>query len=172
MRLRRRAMVSGIAAVAIVLGLAATTVAASAKDGGNEPDREGSLLTSTVIGRPASPTIAVPIRGVAPGAVAWAGRGNTRVTADGRFTFEIRGLLIVGTGTPLDGTTGPVKTVVAALTCDGTTPTIVSSAAVALSSHGNAKVNQKIALPTTCLAPIVLVLANGSSGPWIAASGF
>ena len=55
-----------------------------------------------------------------------------------------------------------------------TTPTIVSSTAVPLSPEGDAKVHQRIALPATCLAPIVLVRANipGSTDPWIAATGF
>jgi hypothetical protein len=86
----------------------------------------------------------------------------------------VRGLLITGTGTNLDGTTGPVTSVVAALTCEGVTPTIVSSTAVRLSPEGDAKVHQRITLPATCLAPIVLVRANivGSTDPWIAATGF
>jgi hypothetical protein len=164
-------MVSGVAAVAIVVGLAATSVNAFAKDGGEHHAREGNLFTSTLIGRPADANVA--IRGVAAGGVPWAvSEGKTRVTAGGRLTLDVEGLLIVGTNTSLDGTTGPVKSVVAALTCDGTTPTIVSSTAVPLDTEGDAKVDQKITLPAECLAPIVLVRANGAGGPWIAASGF
>ena len=118
------------------------------------------------------------IRGVPAGAAPWAlRRGSTQVNAAGQFSLDVRGLLITGTGTNLDGTTGPVTSVVAALTCEGmtpTTPTIVSSTAVQLSPEGNAKVHQRIALPATCLTPIVLVRANipGSTDPWIAATGF
>ncbi len=70
-----------------------------------------------------------------------------------------------------------MTSVVAALTCEGpmpTTPTIVSTTAVPLSPEGDAKVHERIALPATCLAPIVLVRADipGSTDPWIAATGF
>jgi hypothetical protein len=171
MRLRRRAVAIGIAAVAILVGLAATSVNAFAKDGGAGHEREGNLFSSTVIGRPADANVS--IRGVPAGGVPWeVSGGKTRVTAKGRLTLEVEGLLIIGTGTALDGTPGPVKSVVAALSCDGTTPTVVSSAAVPLDAHGDAKVDQRITLPAECLAPIVLVRANGAGGPWIAASGF
>jgi hypothetical protein len=51
-------------------------------------------------------------------------------------------------------------------------PTIKNTAPVPLSAQGNAGINEEVTLPAICEAPIVWVLANGSSGPWIAASGF
>jgi hypothetical protein len=102
-------------------------------------------------------------------------QGSTRLDANGRLSVKLRGLLITGaTGAnaSLDGTTGPVKAVVASLTCDGSTPTIESTAPVPLSAQGDATINQDVILPVICEAPIVLVRANSSNGPWIAASGF
>jgi hypothetical protein len=85
---------------------------------------------------------------------------------------KVSGLVITGTNTNLDGTTGPVTAVVASLTCDGSMPTIESTAAVQLSAQGDARINQTVTLPATCEAPIVLVRANSDTGPWIAANGF
>lgn len=173
MRLTRRAAVVVVAAATVLLGTAVTSVGASTSSRGVEGAKRGILLRSSLIGRPADPTLAVAIRGVQPGAAPWAlDRGETRITAAGRLSLEVEGLLITGTHTGLDGTTGPVTDVVAALTCEGTTPTIVSTAPVPLSPEGDAEIEQQIALPGTCLAPIVLVRANSSSGPWIAATGF
>jgi hypothetical protein len=50
-------------------------------------------------------------------------------------------------------------------------PIIENTAPVSLSAQGDATINQVVTLPAICEAPIVLVLANGGSGPWIAASG-
>jgi hypothetical protein len=163
----------GAATATIVLGAATTSVAASTASGTNEPPRHGNLLRSGLIGRPESASLSVPLRGVPPGAVPWAlDRGTARVSATGRVRVNVDGLLITGTGTALDGTTGPVTKVVASLTCDGAMPTIVTTGAVPLSSGGDASIDQQIALPPTCLAPIVLVRANSGTGPWIAATGF
>jgi hypothetical protein len=118
------------------------------------------------------PTLNVSIRDVAPGGVPWAlARGSTRLDANGRLSVVVSGLVITGTNSSLDGTTGPVTSVVASLNCDGSTPIIENTAPVPLSAQGDASINQVVTLPAICEAPIVLVLANGSSGPWIAASG-
>ena len=163
----------------VLLGTAVTAVAASTRSGSAETARHGVLLRSGLIGRPTDASLAVAIRNVPAGAAPWTlKRGSTQVNAAGQFSLEVRGLLITGTGTSLDGTRGPVTSVIASLTCEGpmpTTPTIVSTTEVPLSPKGDAKVHERIALPTTCLAPIVLVQA-GIPGvamhPWIAATGF
>ena len=118
------------------------------------------------------------IRTVSSGGVPWTMEDGSgaRLTEDGRLRADIKGLLI--TSGAFIGTTGPVTQVVAALTCanpatgDTGPPTILNSFPAPLSSKGEARIDQQIAVPTTCLAPIVLIRANGDSGPWIAASGF
>jgi hypothetical protein len=50
-------------------------------------------------------------------------------------------------------------------------PTIKNTAHVPLSAQ-HAGINEEVTLPAICEVPIVLVFANGSSGPGIAASGF
>jgi hypothetical protein len=172
MRLTRRLVVVGVAVFTVTLGVATTTVAASARSAGHSPVRHGTVFRSTLIGRPAAASLDVAIRGVVPGAVPWAlTQGATRVSSAGRLSLHVEGLVITGTGTHLDGTTGPVTKVVASLTCDGATPAIVSTGAVPLSAGGDARIDQRVAVPSPCLAPIVLVRANSSSGPWIAATG-
>jgi hypothetical protein len=165
-------MALGAIAMVATTGITATTVGA-ATPSGSQPARHGTLFRSDLIGRPTDPALTVTIRNVMPGGVPWAlSRGNTRLDASGRLSVRVDGLVITGTGTKLDGTTGPVQAVVASLTCDGTTPTIASSKPVPLSPQGDATLKQEITLPAVCLAPIILVQANTSSGPWIAASGF
>jgi len=165
-----------VAAGAIVAtagtGVVTSSVSASPASG-SQPARHGRVFHSTLVGRPIDPSLDVAIRGVAPGGVPWTlDRGATAINANGRLVLKLDGLLITGTNSDLDGTTGPVTAVVASLTCDGTTPTIVSTVSVPLSPGGDAAINQQVTLPATCVAPIVLVRANSSSGPWIAASGF
>jgi hypothetical protein len=165
-------MTVGAIAIAAATGVAATTVSATPSSG-VQPGRHGELLRSNLVGRPVDPSLTVPIDGVPAGAVPWAlSRGSTRLDASGRLTVRVDGLVITGTNSNLDGTTGPVGAVVASLACDGMTPSVASSAPVPLSADGDARINQRVTVPAVCLAPTVLVRANTSSGPWIAASGF
>ena len=172
MRRTQAFFAAGAIFVATSAGIAASAVGATPASTG-QPARHGELVSSNLVGRPTDPNLTVTIRGVPPGAVAWQlNRGTTGLDANGRLTVKLEGLVITGTNTNLDGTTGPVKAVVASLTCDGMTPAIVSTDPVPLSPEGDARIDQQVALPPVCLAPIVLVRANTSSGPWIAASGF
>jgi hypothetical protein len=165
-------MTVGVIAMIAATGIAATAVGATPASS-SQPVRHGQLLSSDLVGRPTDPNLTVPIDGVPAGAVAWAlSRGSTRIQAHGRLTVKVDGLVITGTNSSLDGTTGPVNAVVASVACDGLTPTFASSNPVPLSRDGDARIDQKVTLPAVCLAPVVLVRANTSSGPWIAASGF
>jgi hypothetical protein len=170
---RTRALITvGAIAMTAATGVAATTVSA-APASNSQPPRHGELLSSNLVGRPTDPNLTVAIEGVPAGAVPWAlSRGSTRVQANGRVTVKVNGLVITGTNSSLDRTTGPVKAVVASVACDGMKPTIASTDPVPLSPRGDARIDQRVTLPAVCLAPIVLVRANNSSGPWIAASGF
>ena len=97
-----------------------------------------------------------------------------------RVRVRGEGLLLVNTGNPaLDGTTGPVQMVAAAVFCNGSDTPAFTSAAVPLEPDGDFRVDQDLTtpLPSPCLAPAVLVRiaqANGApvaNGPYIAANG-
>jgi hypothetical protein len=109
-----------------------------------------------------------PIHGVARGGVPWQlDRGGVRLRKNGRLSVGIRGLVIPGNGTP-----GPVTTVSASLYCGADTTAAAMTAAVPISRDGNARIDQRISLPSKCLGPVVLVNPNGNAAAYIAASGF
>lgn len=161
-------------AVALVLGgTIATSVATASPASREQPARHGRLFESNLVGRPADPSLTVTIRGVSPGAVPWAlSMGTAGLEPDGRLQVELEGLVITGTNSALDGTTGQVKKVAASLTCEGAQPTVATTGAVPLSPRGDAQINEQLTLPALCLAPVVLVRANTATGPWIASTGF
>jgi hypothetical protein len=171
MRLYGRAIVVGVTLMTLLLATAVTAEAASTTAASGEQARHGVLLRSGLIGRPVDINLA--IRHVPAGAVPWTlRRGSTFVNAAGQFSLTVRGLLITGTNTSLDGTTGPVTSVIPTLTCRGMPPMLVSTPPIPLSPEGDAQVHGRITIPTPCLAPIVLVRANIGDDPWIATSGF
>lgn len=154
--------------VALALALMAT-VGASAHDGKGNDDHDGkaaqgnaAFSSSLAPSLPTDPSI----DGVNPGGVPWViDRGTARVQANGRVRVEIEGLVI-----PTSGTTGPVKTVSASVACAGGATATTNT--VPLSSGGDARIDDTVDLPSTCLAPVVLVHPNGGAGAYIAVSGW
>ncbi|HEY7208073.1 MAG TPA: hypothetical protein VH416_07515 [Gaiellaceae bacterium] len=149
----------------VSLGFAAlaVAVAAIAKSG---PDRS---LRSTLA--PSMPAPTDPqVHGVNPGGVPWQlTRGTVKLESDGKLKVDIRGLVI-----PTLGTAGPVTSVSASLFCGADTnkTAAATTSTVPLSSKGNGRIEQRITLPATCLAPIVLVNPNGNSAAYIAITGW
>ena len=126
--------------------------------------------------------------------------GEVEIGENGQLDMEVEGLLL------LDGTVGPIRSVFASLVCqktvasaDPTNEVVASTADVPLSAAGDAEIEDVIALPAVCVAPIVLLRVSavdsgffapacmggagtctatgvavpiGCNGPWIAASGF
>jgi hypothetical protein len=127
---------------------------AQAKD--NDTSFESPIVGSTT---------GVFVAGVQSGGVRWkVAKGEVRLENTGRLHAEILGLLITGTGTGLDNTTGPVREVAASLVCGGSGGTVaVTSVSVALSAAGNAEIRDELTLPASCQAPIVLI-RNATSG--------
>jgi hypothetical protein len=109
-----------------------------------------------------------PIHGVVRGGVPWQiDRSQIRLRQDGRLTADIRGLLVLGTNN-----TGPVHSVSASLFCGADTTPAAMTAAVPLSSSGDARIDARVDLPSKCLAPAVLINPNGNTAAYSAASGF
>jgi hypothetical protein len=181
------------AALLATVALAAGATTAFAHDGGGEGGHHGGkghgnrhggeILRSGLVGStPHAPdgTGGPILFGVAPGGAPWTiGNSEARVRAN-RVRVRGRGLLLVNTGNAaLDGTTGPVGMVAAAVFCNGAMTPAFTSDAVPLDPDGDFRVDQDVTtpLPSPCLAPAVLVRiaqANGApvtNGPYIAASG-
>jgi hypothetical protein len=142
--------------------------------GGNHHGRHGNdnaRFDQMLVGLPANQMIAID--GVPAAGAPWTvDRGSkASLKSHSRLDVRVRGLLLTGTGTAADGTTGPVKQVVASLACaNGDTAT---TDAVPLSANGNARIRDHIKVPADCLAPVVLVRISGlaAADPWIAATG-
>jgi hypothetical protein len=119
------------------------------------------------------------VRSVPSGGAPWVANGSAELGRDGRLEVHVEGLLLTNTGNPLlDGTTGPVRGVRASLACEGTN-VVATTGVVPLDASGNAEIEETIALPSSCVGPIVLIRIGATStnpgpllGPWIAASGF
>jgi hypothetical protein len=84
----------------------------------------------------------------------------------------VRGLVIPAP--PGDGTPGPVTTISASLYCgaDADTTPADTSAQVPITRDGDARIRDRsFNVPSTCLAPVILVHPNGITTRYIAVDG-
>ena len=118
-----------------------------------------------------------PIRGINGGGISWVlTRAEGKLKADGELKVEVKGL-VLGPDAPanLRGT-NPVPTFKAVVSCQSineegqATVTNISTKAFPASTTGNAKIEDKVDLPTTCIAPVIFVV-HGTAGAWFAATG-
>lgn len=117
--------------------------------------------------QPTDPTF----HGVKPGGAPWVLKsGSVRLTSDGRLDLEVRGLVI-----PTTGTASPVTTITASLYCgaDANTTPADTTQPVPISTAGNARIKDRsFSVPSTCLAPVILVHPNGIATAYIALDGW
>ncbi|HEY2600468.1 MAG TPA: hypothetical protein VGI67_02855 [Thermoleophilaceae bacterium] len=144
---------------------------------GRNGDRHGgkhrgnAVIEATLApSQPTDPTF----HGVAPGGVPWVlTSGSVELKQKGKLELRVRGLVIPPpSGT---GTAGPVTSISASLYCgaDSDTTAADTTATVPLSQSGNARIEDKsFAVPSTCLAPVILVHPNGDATHYIAAEGW
>jgi hypothetical protein len=105
-----------------------------------------------------------------PGGVPWSlDRGEVSINGKGDFRLRLRGLVITGTNSAR-----PVTTISASLFCapDTNATPAVTTSTVPISEDGDARIKERIALPASCLAPVVLVHPNGGTARYIAVSGW
>jgi hypothetical protein len=164
----------GVLSAAALAGSAIGGVSAFGHDD-NGQGNHGRHNGATVFRSAVAPSLPGPptIHGVNAGGVPWVLRsGEIRIRRGGRFQVRVRGLVIPNP--PGDNTPGPVSTISASLYCGADTDTTAAATTgqVPLSRKGNARVDQHVTLPSTCLAPIVLVHPNGITGTYIASSGW
>ncbi len=185
-----RVRVQFIAVVGVVAGAAFLTAVVASADNGRGSDGSKGVTTTTgqsgakyergggrLLAASLAPSVPTDpaVHGVAAGAVPWVlGRGTVELRSNGNVRIAIKGLVIpVAHGTFPAGTALPVATVSASLYCaPDTAAAAATTKTVPLSADGNAAISDTIALPSTCLAPIVLVHPNGSGGAYIAATGW
>jgi hypothetical protein len=174
MWISRRVLVAAFVAL-IAAGSMALAVGASGHRHGRDDSRgnhRGNALidVSLAPSMPTDPTF----HGVMPGGATWVQRsGEVRVRRNGRLELRVRGLVIPGA--PGNGTPGPVTTISASLYCgaDADTTPGDTTQQVPISRAGNARIRDRsFNVPSTCLAPIVLVHPNGDTTHYIAVSGW
>jgi len=152
--------------------------------GSASPGRK--ILSSALRGVPRPYTGAAnAIRGVPGGGLPWVlSGGKATLTADGALEVEVEGLVfdpadeaVIARGLGGTNTVAQAKAIVSCLTVqDGAAATVnVSSGLVpfttgaASAGGGNATIQERLALPSPCLAPIVFVTSPG--GAWFAVAG-
>ena len=157
-----------VLALLVALLAAGSLVFALAASGGPRDEGNGeALLRSTLA--PSVPTDP-SFHGIAPGGVPWVLAGSSvRLKADGELDVRVEGLVL-----PSLGTAGPVTSVSASLLCgaDAVAGPAATTGTVPLSAAGDARIEATVALPASCLAPIVVVHPNGGTTRYIAISGW
>ena len=113
-----------------------------------------------------------PVRGINGGGVPWQiASANGELRSDGQLEIKVEGLVIVATGVnPVAAFRGVVNCLTPA---SPTTGVNLVTDPVPTNSAGDAKIEAKLALPSSCVAPIVFV-TNGTGaapGAWFATTG-
>ena len=124
-----------------------------------------------------APAVDNPIAGIHAGAGPWSVHsGHARVNlSNGNTTFDVDGLVLNGGNS--SGTPGPVTAVTGTLVCNAgtTTPSILDTRSVSLSTQGDAHFSGQISgVPATCdnaLFLIRIAAPAGAAGRWIATAG-
>jgi hypothetical protein len=173
MRISKRAVL-GLALVgAIAVGSMALAVGSVGADPGKGGDGNGGPLLTEGLA-PSMPTPTDPsFHGVAPGGAPWVlQEGDVRLKPDGKLDLRVQGLVIPVA--PGNGTPGPVTTINASLYCgaDADTAAAATTPSVPISRQGDARIQATIPVPSTCLAPVILVHPNGSPSAYIAVAGW
>lgn len=158
-------------AATIALGAFATAGAAStssaSRSGLSQRTRAAAPTTAGTLVAQLGPSVPKDpmVRGTKPGGLPWKlSSGEALLSSNGTAVVELRGFLIPKKGR------GPVKTVMASLSCAGSQRPAATTKKAVLSSRGNATIVGSLQLPASCLAPVVLVNPNGLTGTYIASS--
>jgi hypothetical protein len=179
MRISKRALVTMLALTTGAVSLAFATGAfgspgknhPSHPNRPNHPNHQGQHTGAPLLHESLAPShVGDPnFHNVGPGAKSWVLKsGDVRLKRDGMLDLRVMGLLIPTIGT------GPVTTITASLYCgaDSITSPAATSQSVPLSSKGNARIHDaSFGVPSTCLAPVILVHPNGDAMHYIAVDG-
>ena len=99
--------------------------------------------------------------------------GEASLESNGRLHIKVTGLVLDDASTgKFNGTADGVTHVVGAILCSG--KLAVQTEWAALSNHGKAQIDTKVNLPSSCIAPTLVVreVWEGKVGGWLAAAGY
>ena len=153
-----------VAVLLVLVGAGALALTVGASAGRTVSSSQRPVFRSSLAPCPGStgPTI----HGVGACLDAWSLEdGSVSLGQGGKFKLEVEGLLIASG--PFTGTTGPVIGIDAALFCGADTNTTPAATTwvFPLSADGDASIETTLALPSSCLAPIVLLNFLKSNPP-------
>lgn len=169
--------------LAVAALLAATSYSAFAASGDQKPQQAhhaavpatldaapgGKVLQARLVALPAT-EVNQTLFGVQAGGLPWRiTSGSARLSASGRLKVDVKGLVL--DAGPSAGT-NPIPNGQAIVTCAGTP--VAMSSVVPYSTAGNAKIDQQVSLPSTCLAPAVFFAGVPAPGVdrWFAVTGW
>jgi len=177
--LRNRSLSAVVALGVIALLLIATSAVTFAKGPGSGqgdgPDK--TFQWKTMVGVPAGLTgvqSQAPLRGINGGGVPWtlqSGRGELK--SNGHVEVEVEGLVLLSTGS---NPAAAFRVLVSCVNPNGTFTNVLSAdtfpatTGLATAGGGDSEIETDLALPSTCIAPIIFVTSTG--GSWFAATGF
>jgi hypothetical protein len=173
MRISKRVPISVFVAAVAALSTALAFGALSAlgDDHGDHGKGQGGPLIRESLA-PSVPTDPA-FHGVAAGGAPWVLKeGRVQLSGD-RLDLRVRGLVIPVA--PFNGTPGPVTTISASLYCgaDSNTMAAATTGQVPISRDGDARIkDDSFAVPSTCLAPVILVNPNGIASLYISVDGW
>jgi hypothetical protein len=175
MWISKRALVTAFAAVigAVSMAFAGGAFGAPGKSHPSHPNHHGQRTSAPLIDESLAPsqTTDPAFHGVSPGGAPWVlKRGEVRLKRDGKLDLSVNGLVIPALGTP-----GPVTTISASLYCgaDSSTTPADTTQQVPISRKGDARIRDaSFRVPSTCLAPVILVQPNGLTTIYIALDGW
>jgi hypothetical protein len=175
MWISKRALVTVFAAAigALSMPFAGGAFGAPGKTHPTHPNHHGHRTGAPLIHEslaPSQPTDPM-FHGVSAGGAPWVLKlGDVRLKRDGKLGLRVKGLVIPALGTP-----GPVTTVSASLYCgaDSSTTAVDTTQQVPISRTGDARIHDaSFSVPSTCLAPMILVHPNGLTMVYIALNGW
>jgi hypothetical protein len=178
MWISKRALVAVFASAigALSMAFAAGALGAPDKHHSNRANHHGKRTGAPLIdeslapSQPTDPTF----HGVSPGMAPWVLKfGEVRLKRDGKLDLRVKGLVIPTP--PFTGTPGPVTTISASLYCGADTNIAAADTTqqVPISRKGDARIHDaSFTVPSTCLAPVVLVHPNGVATTYIALDGW
>ena len=168
-RIPTAVFIAALAALTTALAVGALS-ALGHEHGRHGRDHGGQLINESLA--PSVPTDPM-FHGVAAGGAPWVLKeGQVRLSERGRLDLRVRGLVIPVA--PGNGTPGPVNTISASLYCgaDSDTMAAATTGQVPIARDGDARIEDHITVPGTCLSPVILVHPNGSPAAYIALDGW